>query len=134
MNGWIGVDFDGTLVLENGVGFPAPGTPIPKMVNRVKGWLASGKDVRIMTARVGHCRLQDIHAIDPDWTGDVAGWISRQRSIVETWCTDQFGRELPVTCSKDLWMIELWDDRAVQMVPNTGMTFAEDHLLSVKRG
>jgi hypothetical protein len=24
-------------------------------------------------------------------------------------------------------MIELWDDRAVQMVPNTGRTLAEEH-------
>lgn len=30
------------------------------------------------------------------------------------------GRELPVTATKDFAMIELWDDRAVQVRMNTG--------------
>jgi len=34
---------------------------------------------------------------------------------------------LPVQCWKDPFMLELWDDRAVQVRPNTGETLAEAH-------
>jgi hypothetical protein len=27
---------------------------------------------------------------------------------------------LPVTCEKDMAMVEFWDDKAVQVIPNTG--------------
>ena len=36
------------------------------------------------------------------------------------WCQAHLGRVLPVTCVKDFGMVELWDDRAVQVVPNDG--------------
>jgi len=38
-----------------------------------------------------------------------------------SWCEKHLGLALPVTCVKDMHMIELWDDRAVQVVTNTGM-------------
>lgn len=101
MSGWIGVDLDGTLahyVSDHTVGII--GKPIPKMVERVKAWLAEGKDVRIMTARANDGNLT--------------------RRSIAAWCIYHLGKELPITATKDYGMIELWDDRAVQVIPNTG--------------
>jgi hypothetical protein len=101
--GWIGVDLDGTLAIYDTWRGPHHiGEPVPAMLQRVVGWLAEGRQVKIFTARVSH---------DPD--GKVAEKIRR-------WCIEHIGVELPVTCAKDYGMIELWDDRAVQVVPNTG--------------
>lgn len=36
------------------------------------------------------------------------------------------GRVLPITNIKDYQMIELWDDRAVQVIPNTGQPVTAD--------
>ena len=51
--GWIGVDLDGTLAEDNGYDGPTDiGPPVPGMVERVKEWLAKGREVRVVTARV----------------------------------------------------------------------------------
>lgn len=100
--GWIGVDLDGTLAhYDTWRGATHVGKPIPAMVERVKQWLEEGKDVRIFTARVSD------------------GLLSTEYAIKE-WCHKVFGQMLPVTNSKDYEMIELWDDRAVGVVMNTG--------------
>jgi hypothetical protein len=112
--GWIGVDLDGTLAFyDYWRGSDYIGPPIPAMLKRVKQWLSEGVDVRIFTARVdgdgeAHCNVEVVE-----------GHIRR-------WCLEHVGRELPVTCKKDFGMIELWDDRCVQVVPNTGRTIADD--------
>ena len=49
-NGWIAVDFDGTLAQYDGT--LKLGKPIPAMCERVKNWVAEGYEVRIFTARV----------------------------------------------------------------------------------
>ncbi len=55
MNGWIGVDLDGTLAQYDGWKGPDNiGDPIPLMVGRVKEWLEAGHEVRVFTARVSH--------------------------------------------------------------------------------
>ena len=46
---------------------------------------------------------------------------------VQTWCREHVGVSLPVTCVKDVHMIELWDDRAVQLITNTGKTLTDAH-------
>lgn len=106
--GWIGVDLDGTLAEYRGwQGMGHIGEPIAPMVERVKAWLAAGKDVRIFTARVCSCQSQeDIDVFLREYTH---------------WCFRVFGRQLPVTSEKDWKMIELWDDRCVQIMPNTGI-------------
>jgi hypothetical protein len=76
------------------------------MLVRVKRWLDEGKDVRIMTARVDGLA----EAPDPDVP----------RRAIEAWCLEHLGQVLPVTNRKDMHMIELWDDRAVSIIPNTG--------------
>lgn len=101
-NGWIGVDLDGTLAHYDGwISEHHIGAPVEAMVLRVKGWLESGREVRIVTARVAEPRIGLVAAI-------------------ETWCVEHIGQALPVTNAKDYGMIELWDDRCVQVIPNTG--------------
>ena len=109
-SGWIGVDFDGTLaVYDKWEGADRTGQPIPLMVKRVKAWLAEGQDVRIVTARV----YAPLHS------------AKRQREAamsllaIQDWCGVHLGKILPVTCIKDYGMIELWDDRCVQVARNT---------------
>jgi hypothetical protein len=103
-NGWIAVDLDGTLAEYDGWrGVEHIGAPVPLMLNRVKAWMAEGREVRIFTARV--CQDKD---------GSVA-------SVIHDWCLKHLGAALTVTNVKDYAMLELWDDRAVQVVPNTGM-------------
>lgn len=116
-NGWYGIDLDGTLARYDGWRGPDHiGEPVPLMLRRVKEWLAEGKDVRIFTARVYGC-------------GDQAGQVSTARRAeaikakfaIMKWCEKHIGKVLPITCTKDYAMAELWDDRAIQVIPNTGI-------------
>ena len=102
LSGWIGVDLDGTLAEYHGWNGGEIGEPIPKMLERVKTWLDEGITVKIMTARV--C------------TND-----EEQIALIKKWCVTHIGQELDVTATKDFTMVELWDDRAIQVIPNTGM-------------
>lgn len=122
--GWVGVDLDGTLAFyDHWRGPDHIGAPIPAMLERVKKWLSEGIDVRIFTARVdaGTAALS---------MGNLDGEAYRNVKSVERnihrWCLKHLGRELPVTCKKDFGMIELWDDRCIQVIPNTGRTIADE--------
>lgn len=100
MNAWIGVDLDGTLAhYGNWKGKEFIGEPIPAMVERVKRWLASGKEVKIFTARA-----QEPGAIP----------------YINEWQEKHLGVVLEVTNVKDYGCIEIWDDRAIQVIVNTG--------------
>ena len=100
MSGWIGVDLDGTLAEYGGwIGPDHIGKPIPLMLSRVKKWLSEGREVRIFTARAS---------------------IPSQVEPIANWCIEHLGVALPVTNVKDFGMIELWDDRAIQVEANTG--------------
>lgn len=102
--GWIAIDLDGTLAqYDKWVSIYHIGEPIPAMLNRVIDWLEAGEDVRIFTARVS------------------AKNSSKVEAIVKKWCLKHIGKELPVTCVKDMNCRELWDDRAIRVVKNTGM-------------
>jgi hypothetical protein len=79
------------------------------MVQRVRQFLREGWDVRIFTARVYQ-----------DGTPESAAAAALAREAIEVWCERHVGRRLPVTNLKDTRMVELWDDRAVQVEPNTG--------------
>lgn len=118
VSGWIGVDLDGTLAEYHGWGNGEIGVPIPRMVARVKKWLADGVEVRIFTARVG------VGAGFSSESGvcDTLEFANQQRALIESWCEIHIGQKLPVTSQKDFAMIELWDDRCVFVAMNTGMT------------
>lgn len=118
--GWIGVDLDGTLAYhtnETWKGVDHVGEPIPAMIERVKKWLKEGKDVRIFTARVDG---GDEAVAAGEEGGEHFRDIQRVKKAIETWCVKNIGQVLPITNKKDYSMIELWDDRAVQIIPNTG--------------
>lgn len=109
-NEWIGVDLDGTLAFhDKWQGVSHIGEPIPQMLARVKQWISEGKDVRIFTARMSPMSMRI----------NEASYRETLAPIIR-WCKEHVGCELPVTYEKDLAMVELWDDRAVQVIPNTG--------------
>jgi len=112
---WIGVDLDGTLARYNGwQGVNHIGEPIPLMVDRVKLWLSQGKCVKIFTARMhGH----GVPDLDPNTETKTVDALTP----IQNWCQKHIGQVLPVTNVKDFGMIELWDDRAVQVECNTGV-------------
>lgn len=126
--GWIGVDLDGTLAHYDIWRGPTHiGEPVPAMVERVKRWLSEGRDVRIFTARVwpitvaipdpgGWRQLSVLPEADVRRANDA---VDAAAAVAE-WCYKHLGRELTITCVKDMAMIELWDDRAVQVIANTG--------------
>lgn len=106
MAGWIGVDLDGTLARYDGweKNHNQIGEPVQPMLRRVIKWLNLHLEVRIFTARVS-CSGTDY--ID-------------QIKLIEEWCEKHIGCKLPITNKKDFGMIELWDDRCVQVEINTG--------------
>jgi hypothetical protein len=101
--GWIGVDLDGTLAEAIAwQGMEHIGPPVPLMMRRVRQWLDQGLPVKIMTARAG----------DPVGVAATRAWLKTHGLA-----------ELEVTDKKDFGMIELWDDRAIQVVQNRGICF-----------
>ncbi len=119
MQGWIGVDLDGTLAhYEGWIDETHIGDPIPIMADRVRSWLAAGKDVRIFTARADGGAVAIAMG---NTAGEAFRDVERIINIIQDWTQKHFGVRLPVTNRKDYGMVELWDDRAVQVVPNTGL-------------
>jgi hypothetical protein len=110
-NGWIGVDLDGTLAYyDEWRGASHVGEPIMPMVERVKGWIAEGKSVRIVTARVSSTPTSHKRQRDAAYA----------MIAIQDWCFEHLGTILPVVCTKDFDMIELYDDRCRQVEKNTG--------------
>ncbi len=111
---WIGVDLDGTLAFYDGWrGVDHVGEPVPAMVEKIMTHIAAGNKVKIMTARC--CERGDT-VIKP----------------IQDWCEKHLGVVLEITCIKNSSMIALYDDRARQVIPNTGVTI-EEALAEAKR-
>ncbi len=107
--GWIGIDLDGCLARYDGW-HPdgSVGAPVPAMAERVRDMHAAGHEIRIFTARVAqgaNMTLADVEVM---------------RARVQDWCELHLGFRPQVTNVKDHKMIALFDDRAVQVEPNTG--------------
>ena len=117
---WIGVDLDGTLVPGN----HDPSTwnmfevkdPIDVMVKKIHAVLARGVQVKIFTARVGGLYSANLNE---------RFQAERVRAVIEAWSQEHFGFVLEVIAHKDMDMLELWDDRARQVVFNTGKHVGE---------
>jgi hypothetical protein len=94
---WIGVDLDGTLATTTED--MSVGQPVPEMLSRVRRWHAEGRKVKIFTAR----------ASNPAEVPKVKEWLRANRLP-----------DFEITNVKDYAMVELWDDRAVEVIRNTG--------------
>jgi len=98
--GTVAVDLDGTLATyDKWRGIEHIGAPVPAMAKRVKDWLSKGVKVVIFTARAS---------------------TSESIPYINEWTKKHFGVVIPVTNQKTFDIVELWDDRAVQVIPNTG--------------
>lgn len=107
MKPWIGVDLDGTLAEYEGT-TASIGPPIPAMLEKVKSILNEGiYDVRIFTAR----------ASVPQMIPEVEQWLVKECGLPK----------LKVTNTKDFAMVALYDDRAITIIPNTGLTVFEKY-------
>jgi hypothetical protein len=105
MSGWIGVDLDGTLAhYEGWLGLDHIGEPIEPMMKQVHEWLEKGFEVKIFTARVA-----------------VTGPLKEEVVMhIHNWCVKHGLPPLEVTNVKDFGMVELYDDKAFHVRPNTG--------------
>jgi len=81
------------------------GEPVPVMVNRILRWTRKRTTVKIFTARA------NCPNFDP--------------TPIQDWLEAHGMPRLEVTCMKDKYMIQLWDDRAVQVERNTGRRIGE---------
>lgn len=110
MNGkpWVGIDLDGTLAEFHPAGDHSIGRPVAPMVELVRKTLYTDKiDVKIFTARVsGHPDSEEPRVA----TMRIQDWLENECNLPR----------LEVTNVKDFYMVELYDDRAVQVVFNTG--------------
>lgn len=107
---WIGVDLDGTLAeIIKWEGPQDIGKPIEPMVKRVREWLAEGKTVKVFTARAAH----------PEFLPYIYEWLSAHGL-----------GNLDVTNKKDMFMVELWDDRCIQVEKNTGKIVGDPSIIA----
>jgi hypothetical protein len=108
--GWYGFDLDGTLArYDHYVGPLHIGDPIPATIAILQQKLAEGYECRIMTARAHE-------PVNPQMIG-----------AIQAWCRKNIGVELPITNQKDFQMIALYDDRCIQLEPNTGRIIGRDY-------
>jgi len=114
---WIGVDLDRTLAhyVTHDHGYDATriGEPLWPMVHRIQHWIDAGTKVKIFTARVSGFDLSSV-----DGKAAKAIVVDAIQNWLENACKLP---RLEVTNEKDYRTIEIWDDIAVQMHPNTGL-------------
>lgn len=111
--GHIAIDFDGTLAISGTKIWDGPlGEPIPGMINRVKQWIDHGYEFRIFTARVA--------PYDKDGTKQSEDGLKEIRDKIGEWCEKHIGKRFEVVCCKDHNTLEIWDDKAKQVIRDTG--------------
>ena len=137
--GWYGFDLDGTLAKYDGwKGIDHIGEPVKPMVELMKRMHDEGKVVKIMTARVtprenperrfNPYRSRPEYAGGEDPVDDERGvlwafynlkeWVARD--FIADWCQHYLGFVPEIVYQKDPLMLELYDDRVKQVVPNEG--------------
>ena len=139
--GWYGFDLDGTLAKYDGwKGIDHIGEPVKPMVELIRRMHDEGKVVKIVTARVAPRKLEDgtvglesamISSEDmrqfyngkddnPFENGYVTHVRLNAKEVVAYWCSNNLGFIPEITHQKDHLMLNLFDDRVVQVEPNTG--------------
>lgn len=109
--GWIAIDLDGTLAsYDPRHGVEQVGRAIPGMIDRVKQWLQAGYEVRVFTARAA-----DETLIPP----------------VQEWLIANSLPALAVTNCRDKQLLQIWDDRAIQVETNTGEVITPRQYISL---
>jgi len=104
-SGWVAVDLDGCLAHYDGwKGVEHIGEPIIMVRDYVKNLIDNGVEVRIFTARV----QEGEKAILP----------------IQKWCYKHLGKSLDVTDRKDMDMVCIIDDRALN--PMTNLKWIQD--------
>lgn len=113
---WIGVDLDGTLAEHHSwYGIHTIGPMIKPMQSLIEDWLDEGQcDVKIFTARIAGIQYTP--------------YKLKVISNIQDWLESNGLPRLEVTNVKDQYMVELYDDRAVQVEFNTGVTYGESTL------
>ena len=131
--GWYGFDLDGTLAKYDGwKGIDHIGEPVEPMVNLIRKMYAEGKVVKILTARVApkekpeikpnpylENRLTVEFPDDMPWAVHAEAWTARE--FIQEWCYRVLGFVPEIVYQKDHLMLELYDDRVKQVVPNEGL-------------
>jgi hypothetical protein len=151
--GWYGFDLDGTLAKYDGwKGIDHIGEPVKPMVDLIKRMHDEGKVVKIVTARVAPRKLEDgtvglesamISSEDmrqfyngkddnPFENGYVTHVRLNAKEVVAYWCSKNLGFIPEITHQKDHLMLELYDDRVKQVVPNEGW-LVEDIAMSKRK-
>lgn len=109
---WIGFDLDGTLAEYNGwEGIEHIGKPIKPMCDLIKKFHEEGTKVKIITARVAPAN----ETKRPE----------EAKRFIRDWCEKNLGFIPDITHEKDSLMESMYDDRAVQVIPNEGITVEE---------
>lgn len=123
--GWYGFDLDGTLaVYDKWKGIDHIGEPVKPMVDLIKKMHDDGKVVKILTARIAPHKLEDgtvgeSYITVPDGEGGVTRTYAHQ--FINDWCHFNLGFIPEIVYQKDHLMLELYDDRVKQVVPNEGL-------------
>lgn len=113
--GWFGFDLDKTIAVdEGGTRGGVIGDPIKPLIRRMKYYLRTGRKVCIVSARV--------HPSEID--------CEPQRILIRNFLIQHIGefyaRQVDIRSDKDRHMIALFDDRAMQVIPNKGVVVKEE--------
>jgi len=103
-----GVDLDKTTATyDKWRGIADIGEPIPMMQVRIAAWFANGDIVDVFTAR-----MHPSHGPEQ---------LAEAEKAIRDWYLDVFGQEpREVTCEKNPKWDDIWDDKTIQVIPNTG--------------
>lgn len=111
---WVGFDFDKTLATDiSGDTSGVLGEPIGPMVELAKEYIEAGVEVKVLTARVWV-------PSDERWKPELARECAATRIKMMDWTEKHLGKRLTITCEKDPKLDHLYDDRAIEVEPNTG--------------
>jgi hypothetical protein len=108
---WWGFDIDKTTFVDEGGGTRGGmiGAPIMPMIRRIKHFLRTGRKVNIVTARV--------HWSEPDHVAQ----MNTVRQALNAVFGKNLANRIDIRSDKDRHMIDLYDDRAKQVIPNKGI-------------
>lgn len=113
----IGCDLDGCLaedIPDEPFDYKRIGKPVPAMLQVIKEHLEAGDEVFIFTARAS---TKDHFTI---FNGTEEEYLKAIKEPIERWCLEHLGQVLPISAEKDYRTTIYYDDRARQVIRNTG--------------